>query len=295
VPLTRVLSPFRFEVSRLLLLLCATVLAPSLARAESKEACVSAYENSQLHRLHGRYVAARDALLVCVQTTCPNVLRADCLNWLPEVEASLPSLVFAVTDLRGNDLPDARVYVNGKLLEGWSSGRAQAFDPGVYTLRFEASGRRAEEQTLTVREAEKNRLVRARLGDGDEAESAAPAQGVTSDELATERAPRVHIPLTSYFLGGTSIVSLGAALYFGVSGKKEYDRLDKACAPTCRESQTQEGRRNYILADVTLGIGIAAGAAAVWVYFAQRDKPAAPSVTLDVGPQRAQVGWLTHF
>jgi hypothetical protein len=289
-------SPRATLTSRFGLMLWAVLLLPVLARAESKEACVSAYENAQLHRLHGQYVAAREALLVCVQPSCPNLLRGDCVNWLSEVDKSLPSLVFAVTDLRGNDLPDARVYANGKLLEGWENGRAQPFDPGVYTLRFEAPDREPAEQTLTVREAEKNRLVRARLAAAGETEVAAPTTGVTSDPLANDAAEASALPLTVYFLGGTSLVSLGAFTYFAASGKKEYNHLEDSCSPHCDESDTKEGRRDYVIADVTLGLAIGTGAAALWVWLAHRNRPkSSASLSLNVGPTHARVGWTGRF
>jgi hypothetical protein len=280
------------------LMLCAMLMFPALARAESKEACVAAYENAQLHRLHGEYVAARDALLVCVQPTCPNLLRGDCLNWLTEVEKSLPTLVLAVTDLRGNDLPDARIYASGKLLEGWQNGRAQAFDPGVYTLHFEAPGRKPAEQTLTVREAEKNRLVHAQLAAlGDEpVRVAANTSAVTSQPLSNDHAPTASVPLASYFLGGTALVSLGAFTYFAASGRKEYNRLDHKCAPSCPESWTKEGRRDYVLADVTLGVAVGAGAAALWVWLAHRRREHdAGALAIDLGRQHASLGWQASF
>jgi hypothetical protein len=283
---------------RLSWLACVVLMLPALAHAQSKEQCVAAYEDAQLRRLHGQYVAAREALLVCVQPACPNLLRGDCLNWLPEVERSVPSLVFAVTDLRGNDVPDARVFANGKLLEGWQSGRAVPLDPGVYTLRFEAPGREFLEQSVTVREAEKNRLVRARLSSEDEGvEPGAPVAGVTSDPLMNEHERASTVPLAAYFLGGTSLVSLGAFTYFAVSGKKEYDRLEKECKPNCRESETKEGRRNYVLADVTLGVAVVSGAAALWIWLAERrrDRTPAGDLTLDVSRERAQLGWQQRF
>src|SRR5688572_21249920 len=110
--------------------------------------------------MRGRYVEARDALLMCLSNACPKLLRSDCLVWLPEVEASLPSVVFAISDVNGKDVGNARVYANDKLLEGHGDGRAHAIDPGVYKVRFEAPGHKPEEQTLTVRESEKNRMVR---------------------------------------------------------------------------------------------------------------------------------------
>jgi hypothetical protein len=254
--------------------LCGAALDPSRVRAEASEACVSAYENAQVLRLRGRYVAARQQLLTCVQSSCPELLQNDCVNWLAEVDASLPTVVFSVVDAHGNDIAGARVYAGGAPLEGWVRGRALALDPGSYELRFEAPGYRAEQQTLTVNEAEKNRMVRARLTPiGDEAaveddqqEHAAPA--VTSGPAEPSEAGESGIPLATYVLGGASIAGLGAFTYFAVSGKSEYDELERSCGRSCPESRTEAGRRAYILADVALGVSVVSAAAALWVYLA---------------------------
>jgi len=277
-------------------------LIPGHARAEASEACVSSYENAQVLRLRGRYQEARSALLVCVQSSCPQLLQADCVTWLSEIEASMPSVVIAVVDERGNDIPDARAYANGQLLTGWAHGRALALDPGVYALRFVAPGRAAVEQTLTVREGEKNRMVRARLGaadaDDSEASTADAMTGVTSGEPpSTETGNGRGIPLATYVLGGASIVGLGTFGYFAIAGKNEYDELANSCAPDCPKSRTEDGRRAYIIADVALGVSVACAAAAVWAYFAAESEDAErpPDVQVNVGSRGASVGWATRF
>ncbi len=277
-------------------------LIPPHARAEASEACVSSYENAQVLRLRGRYQDARSALLVCVQSSCPQLLQADCITWLSEVEASMPSLVIAVVDERGNDIPGARAYANGQLLTGWAHGRALALDPGVYALRFEAPGHTAVEQTLTVREGEKNRMVRARLAatdaDDSEASAADATTGViSSDPPQPETSAGRAIPLATYVLGGASIASLGAFGYFAIAGKNEYDELANSCAPDCPRSRTEDGRRAYIVADVALGVSVACAAAAVWAYFAAEsdDAERPPDVQVNVGARGASVGWATRF
>jgi hypothetical protein len=277
-----------------------TMLTAPSVRADANEQCASSYENAQLFRLRGRYVEARDALLVCLSNECPKLLRSDCLTWLPQVEASLPSVVFAISDVHGKDVEAARVYANGKLLEGHGDGRAHAIDPGVYKLRFEAPGHKPEEQTLTVREAEKNRMVRVRLAldaNGTHAAGAAAEPGIVANELPPGETHRLDIPVLTYALGGASVASLGLFTYFAVAGKREHDRLEKACAPECEKSRTKEGRRKYILADVSLGVSMACAGAAVWSYFWQRKDRAnePPPLALSVSPDSVAVGWGRSF
>jgi hypothetical protein len=286
----------------LALLVLTALLGSTRARADASEQCASAYENAQLFRMRGHLVEARDALLVCLQNSCPQLLRGDCMAWLPQVEQGLPSVVFAVTDVRGHDLTGARVFADGKLLEGYLDGRAHPIDPGVYKLRFEAPGHRPEEQPLTIREGEKNRMVRARLASTEPAPaltSGTPAPGVISNDVPAQPKPKskVHIPTATLVLGGSAVVGFAAMTAFAVAGKHEHDRLEKSCAPECSEDSTKRGRRAYILADVSLGLSLGLTAAALWTYFAGRDvePESPPPVALNVSRQGLSASLTTRF
>jgi hypothetical protein len=273
------------------------------ARADASDACASAYEDAQLFRMRGRYVQARDALLMCLQPACPRLLRGDCQNWLPEVEQSLPSVVFAVIDVNGRDVEGARIYADGKLLEGYADGHAHAIDPGVYTLRIEAPGHRAEEQTLTIRQSEKNRMVKAHLAsDGTEPSQAKAkrAPGVITNDVTPEPEPepkRRRIPTLSYVLGGSALAGFGVMTTFAVLGKHEHTRLSHSCAPNCTDKATEAGRRDYILADVALGVSLALTGTAVWSYFwgKARTERAPPVVGMNLGKQRASLSYTLRF
>ncbi len=281
------------------LVLC-TLLVSLRARAEASEQCASAYENAQLFRMRGHLVEARDALLVCLESSCPQLLRGDCAAWLPEVEQSLPSVVFAVTDLHGHDLTGARLFADGKLLEGYLDGRAHPIDPGVYKLRFEAPGHRAEEQPLTIREGEKGRMVRARLANMAPTAAMAsegPVPGVISNDVSEQPERKVHVPTATLVLGGSALVGFAAMTAFAVAGKHEHDQLENSCAPHCSDESTERGKRLYILADVSLGLSLGLTAAAVWSYFRVRntERRQAPPLALDVSRQGLRAAFSTHF
>src|SRR4051794_8092328 len=98
------------------LIACAFVLPPTSARADDKTACLPAYEAGQKLRLDGRLNEARAQLIACAQSTCPLQVKTDCTQWLGEIEATLPSVVFAATDDHGNDVVDVRVWMDGVVL-----------------------------------------------------------------------------------------------------------------------------------------------------------------------------------
>lgn len=257
----------RFTVVLLASLLGALAVPAAPAQAD-REACIAAHEEAQLMRLRGRYTAAREKLLHCAQSSCPSLISNDCIAWLSEVDASLPSVVFAVADSEGRDLIAVRVLANDALLTERIDGRAVPLDPGVYTLHFEAPGYARFEQIVTVREAQKQRLIRVQL-----VRSPAHAQSAEAP-ASTQSSPAMRaIPLATYVLGGSALAALGVGITTGVMGKRELDRLEPKCdVERCKRSETAYGRRLYIAADVAFGVSVGLAVAATWVYLAARGK-----------------------
>src|SRR5262249_25966917 len=117
-------------------------LAASLsveAQAQPNE-CVSAHADAQLLRMQGSLLAAHEKLLICAQSECPKPVANDCANWLDEVDDSISSVVFAVSNEQDEDVIDVRVRSGDKLITERADGHALPIDPGTYTLRFEAPG-----------------------------------------------------------------------------------------------------------------------------------------------------------
>ncbi|MEY4576393.1 MAG: hypothetical protein RL701_1096, partial [Pseudomonadota bacterium] len=159
--MTMVLSKARF-LYWLLPLICALSALPIQAD-DSATSCMAAYEQAQELRLEGALLAAHEQLLLCSRRSCAKPILDDCSGWLAEVEKSLSSLVFAVTDEHGNDLADVRVLVGERLVLERTDGRAVQVDPGAYEFRFEAAGYVTVKRVLLVHEFEQHRIVRVQL------------------------------------------------------------------------------------------------------------------------------------
>lgn len=242
----------------------------SAAPLRAQEACVSAHADAQLLRMRGTLLDAREKLLTCAQSECPKLISKDCTVWLGEVEASLGSVVFAVTDERGHDLVEVAIRGNGQALARRADGRAITLDPGTYEFRFDASGFAPENLSVTVRTSEKNRIVRVQL----QRPAPAAAHGPV-DEAG-------GVPALSYVFGAVGLAGFGAFAGFGLAGKHEYNSLKDSCAPTCSRDERAGGKRLYVLANVGLGLGIAGTVAAVASYFLLRE-PARSGVGLQAG------------
>jgi hypothetical protein len=133
------------------------------APQEQKQQCLAAYADAQELRQAGELLAARERLLVCTKTGCPALTLKDCAGWLTEVDNSLSSAVFAVSDASGHDITDARVTTSGRTVSERTDGRAVMLDPGPHTFTIEAEGYESAESSVSLRESEKNRILRIQL------------------------------------------------------------------------------------------------------------------------------------
>jgi hypothetical protein len=277
----------------------------SRARAD-QDTCLKAHEQAQIERIQGRFLEAREQLLACAQASCPGVVRNDCKGWLQEVESSLPSVVFAVSDEQGHDLIEARVSSEQGLLSDRADGRALTINPGVHKVRIEAPGYAPTEQQVSVREGEKRRLVRVVLRAASAGPDVQPAAAESASGVPAEPGPAQsdrrarRLLLSGYVLAGVGLATLAAGSAVGIVGHGELEDLRRSCKPECAGSEVKAGKRKYVAANVAFAVGGAVLATAVvtWVlgYYRQRGerRPAAlPSVAADV--HGVSLGWDTRF
>ena len=115
----------------------------SAARATSTEACLAAYERSQELRLDGKFEASREQLSQCVDEGCPGLVRKDCSQWLGELDAAMPTIIFNARDAEGKDLVSARVRVDGNVMLEKLDGRLTSDESWSSCLSVRPRGLRA--------------------------------------------------------------------------------------------------------------------------------------------------------
>ena len=180
---------------------------------------------------------------------------------MKEVLAILPSVVLGAKDKKGRDIVDAKVSIDGKVVTESLDGKAVAVDPGVHTFRFETDGAPAVEETVVVRQGEKNRILTVTFAAPD-----GPAD-VKASRAAKDPNQGGSVPVAAYVTGGLGIVALGAALYIDLDANADARDLRKTCAPTCEQSQVDDVENRYVIAGVTAGLGGAALIAGVVLFF----------------------------
>jgi hypothetical protein len=235
------------------------------ARADEKAQCIAASDQGQELRDNGNYRRARDAFAACARAACPALVRRDCAQWQAELEETWPSVIVSAKDERGDDLTDVRVFVDGEPLVAKLDGRPARVDPGEHKLRIEADGRPPVEQHLVVRAGEKNRVVEVHVAPAGDAagqpEHAAPPREPGSGADAKRTSALVF--------GGLALVAFGTEAYFGLSGMSDRNTLlSQPCAQTgtCSASTVDSIRTKFTVADIALGVGLASGALAVYLF-----------------------------
>jgi hypothetical protein len=248
----------------------AAAARPATGLPPDKAACVSAYEAGQRDRSALLLRAARARLLPCAQPTCPAAMQRECMDWLSEVDAALPTIVVRARLPGGQEITDVRVLVDGEEAAASLDGKALAVDPGERRLRFEHDPLPPVEQTLVIHEGEKLRPIAVDFSNPP------PPPGE----------PRRLGP--ALVLGGVAFAGLAAFAILGTTGVSRYDSLEKSCAPNCAKSDSNAVKTTFLAADISLGIGLSAAAGtAAYLLLTGPRHPAAPttaSLVLGVAP-----------
>jgi hypothetical protein len=226
----------------------------------SKKECLNQHENSQVLKQSSRLKAARDALLACSRDVCPSFIRADCVEWLGQLDRSIPSVV-ATAKINKRDETTVRLTIDGQLVSTRLDGKPIELDPGVHTFKFEVAAWPPIEQQILVAEGEKNRAVNVQFGQtGDES------------EVPTYR----PFPSFEYVLGGTAVAGLGVFAAFGALGMSGRKDLQNSCAPFCTTSEVNSKvKSKFLIADIGLGVAVASTVAGLILYLARPSVPIA--------------------
>jgi hypothetical protein len=228
---------------------------PSPAAADpAKSECFARHEEAQVARQQGRLLEARAWLRQCSSATCIGIIRADCIEWLAEVERAIPSVVITAR-ARGADLVDVKVIIDQQPVTTRLTGKALDLDPGAHQLRFESSPWPPVERTILVSEGVKDRPI--------DVEFAPPAPPPV---VLSPSAPPVSFfkqpDRVDYALAATGVAALATSVTFGTWALVErYDEGSGGCAPFCTPEEVGPIRTKLIVADVALGVGIVSLAA----------------------------------
>jgi hypothetical protein len=293
----------------------ATLAAPAVAFADGgeKAACIAASDEAQQLKLDGKLTLARTRLLACARAECPAIVKQDCGQWLAEVDAALPTVVFGARDADGRDLFAVRVLEDGVMVADHLDGRALPVDPGPHLFRFETAAVGVVEVRVLARAGERNRAITAAFPTppGSRPAAATPTAERPATAPVVRGAPAGSTPPSpnavgsaaapspvAWVAGGVALVALGTALYFEVAQISDYDHLSSSCAGHCPADQVDHVGTERWIAGVSAGVGVVAAGVATYFFLSHpRATASGASLAFDVAPlSRGGVATLTaHF
>lgn len=252
------------------------LLRPNLAHADV-EACVSSHSEGQLRRDQSEFLEARTLFTSCADDSCPEAIRVECGAMLGQLDNSIPTVVLAARNELDMNLTGVTVRIDGKLLPDALTGRALPVNPGPHEFRFDHPDGRHASLRVVVLEGVKRRLVIGRFEPAGST-AAKPQGAVGSGEEAAFDSELVNEPSSrdesggfrktvAIALGAVGVVALGSFSYFAVTGSEHQDELRASCAPRCTDAEADSVRSKYLVADISLVVGLAALGTGGYLYF----------------------------
>lgn len=229
----------------------------------TKATCLAAHEEALKLRTDKKPHAAHDKFVQCANDHCPVVVRKECVEQLASTEKDAPTVALEAHDESGSDTSDVKVTLDGNAVTSKLTGVAIDVEPGEHVFVFERPDGKKIEQKVLIVEGEKNRKIVA---------SWTPAPVPKKEEPPPPPREKSISPIV-WVAGGVGVVALGSFAFFALHGKSNEHDLAGSCSPHCVDSDVSPVHRDYLIADVSLGIGLVAAAVAVWFAVAPPNEP----------------------
>ncbi len=252
-------------------------------RTAAADACGSAYVKAQKHRRAGELKSARQALIQCSRSECIAEVSKDCVQWLSEVEASMPTIVVLAKDRAGKSLSAVAVSVDGAKVAKSLDGKALTVDPGRRVFKFEYNGAKPVTKAVTVAQGQKDRVIEVEIPIGKAAKKTGGSKSGGFETGGAEE-PDEGAPLGAYVFGavGLGAVIVGGSLW--LSSEFDVTELrDEECSPACPASKRDTIETKRLFGDIAFGVGVVSlGIATVLFLNSGPSEGPPPAAALDI-------------
>lgn len=224
--------------------------APVWAAQPEVEVCLTAHEEAHVHRDEGDMLATRAALRQCSASTCPALVQRDCIEWLAEVERSIPTVVVEVT-LDGAAGEPSEFWLDGVAMP--VPTEAIELNPGTHVFRATAiiDGKTwTREQSVLVQPSIRRQQVQL-----DIAPDAPPTANDAVAAPTGDGGRRLRV--AGFSLLGTGVAAGVSTLGLGVSAIVDHGKMEDECAPFCDADEARGVQSRFVAADV---LGAVSGA-----------------------------------
>ena len=229
-------------------------------RSTKVAVCVEAHSSGQELRQGGQLLESRARLIQCAQGTCPELVRAECLSMLDELRTQVPSVIFRIS-VDGAPCSDVEVVMDGRTLFSEVPTRAFDIDPGKHHFEFRHGQFMPVNREVMITEGDKLVPITVQFA------PPVTAQEESAPKVATAPiAERRPVPVPVYLLSGVGVMGLGGFIGFGLATHSKENTLKSTCSPACSQSEIDSVHSRAVTADISLGIGVAAFAAAATYY-----------------------------
>jgi hypothetical protein len=293
----------------------ASAADPSIADCLHANAAAAHLRNT--HKLR----AAREQLLVCASQSCPADIRAECARRVVDVNTSLPTVVFEVSDPSGTDLTAVSVSMDGKPLVDQLDGTAIALDPGPHAFRFEAPGQPPVDKAFVIFEGQKDRRERVAIGpipapppaptpETPSSQLASPPSDAATDDPVPSTAPAPPSESTTpawlangtlttagMVTSGVGLLGLTLGTVFGIEALTK--KSDAGCdansvCPNAAAANTLRGSRsagNLSTGFFTAGALVGAAGATMWIVGRSHEVQASAQIAPGGAAVRLTASW----
>jgi hypothetical protein len=266
-----------------------------VARADEQPlTCTQAYESAQEEKATGRLKAAIEHLKTCIDPSCAQFIREDCVRWMDQTESALPTVVFSVRE-NGEDVTDVEILCDRKPLTRTLDGKAIPVDPGLRDFSFTVPGLAPMTRQVLVREGERNRIINV--------EFSRPIAPLSPTANATTTLPdepnvRPRTRALPYALAGVGALGVAGFTVFALLGNSQQGELERTCSPFCRSSQVDSVKTKYLLADASLGVGLISLGVATYIFVKRHGENAterAPATSVSFIPRSSGAGGVLQL
>jgi hypothetical protein len=189
------------------------------------------------------------------------------------LKARIPKILI----VRGSGADYASISLDGVALGATSIGTDLPVDPGPHTISATSQGYKSFDAKFQIAEKENTKI--------EVVLEALPPAPVEDKGVATSGEAPLLPPgknLAPFIVGGVGVASLAASGVFFLLRSKSIKSLEDSCpshvsCPASDQSTYDHGKTYTVVADVTLGIGIAGVAAGATLFFLNKKKPAPPA------------------
>jgi hypothetical protein len=190
-------------------------------------------------------------------------VRSECTTWLTEITNDLPAVVVDAKDPQGDAATGVVVVVDGAPYAPGLDGKPIELDPGEHNFRFELPGAVPIEKREFLEKGSGAREIHLIF------ESAGtPSQVVVSPEAAdAETGSKTNLRTYAYVAGGVGAAGLIGFAVFGAMGKSKQSELEKSCSPTCSPDEIDSVKSKFLIADISLGVGLVGLGTGVALFF----------------------------